>query len=195
MLTTLFGPQSWWVWGIIDVICFGGAALLFFMPSSWKGRLGAWLRAISWEHVAYAATIIVLIQFAVPRWDAIAAQTKEIVTSVADGVMALLPDSPNLEHLHTRPACDADCDNFRFRVRECEVAAAGVGGLHRPYPTQRREQRGPPGSADIATEYFRGCLVDQGFSWAPCECGGSGCLLLREFHTAYVPSFMCEPQE
>lgn len=191
MLTVLIGPQPWWVWGMITAVCFGGAGLLI-MPSAWRARI--WARAgfrISWKFVAYVATAIVLLQFFTQRWDAIVGRATEI----AGGFMVLLPDPPNLDHLYTRPTCEAECDNLDFRVRDCEVAAVEVGGLHRPSPRQRRERPAPRGDVDIATEYFRGCLVNQGLSWTSCECGDPGCLLLREFRTGYIPSFLCEGPE
>ena len=181
MLTALLGEQPWYVWGSISIICFGGAALILFMPTSWSKRFSS---TDIWRTVAYAATVIVLVQFAVLRWD--------VISTLSERVIATLSiDRPTYDHLRTRPICSGEsCDNFEFRVRECELLAVDVGGLA---TIRRRRERPVLGNRVMATEYYRGCLVDRGLSWEPCQQGEPECRLLRRFTviTEYsVPSFI-----
>ena len=106
------------------------------------------------------------------------------------GALARLaaPGPDRYASLRTRPVCETDCPNVGFRIRECEVDAAMAGGLG--------SRRGRTGDVVAATEYFRGCLIDRGLAWEPCEHGEPECRLLRRYSTgrassgSSVPSFV-----
>ena len=111
--------------------------------------------------------------------------TDSRVVGVVTSVVTSIQTRPNpYADLPTRPICEVDCANADFRIRECEVMAAEVGGLG-------YRRRTTPERSRSATEYFRGCLVDRGLAWQPCDRGQPGCRLLRGWgNNRRVPSFL-----
>ena len=185
MLTSLIGPQPWYVWAVITVICIGGAVLLI-LPAGVRSYLWAWTRfSVTWKQVAWAATVVVLLQFVTARWDAVLE-----FSDWARGFLVIPVREVNVDHLRTRPVCESECENFAFRVRDCEVAAVDAGGLA---SFRIRGERPVFGDQGFATEYFRGCLLDRGLLWESCMEGEDECRLLRTF-TVYsnytIPSFL-----
>lgn len=104
-------------------------------------------------------------------------------------LISTLESPPLPSHLLTRPMCEpGDCENFSFRVRECELQAVQVGAL--AYDEDQRRQR-RRGNVSLATEHFRECLVDRGLLWLACERGDEECRLLRQYPRGIaLPSFV-----
>ena len=85
--------------------------------------------------------------------------------------------------IRTRPICGSTCKNFDWIVGVCKREAVEIGMLRSLAKS----------SAEKATRYFRGCLIDKGMNWERCNKGEAKCMRLRYIGRllgAYLPSFM-----
>ena len=137
---------------------------------------------IGWKHVGVVAVIAVFIQAAIIHQTALSSFTKYVsgVSGTAWTRFVSSWDWPDPSLQYTRPVCNSnDCSNFNFYVDECKLQAVDVGSL-----SSRRGRSGQR-MVDlvIATKHFRSCLVEHGFSWAPCKRGESECDSLPSYTT------------
>ena len=184
-------PWTWW--GIAAALAILGLA----GPPVYDNILVPWWQsgspqvALRWirKRALPLGTTILIGWVVVDNWDSIASWPGRTLSRVIS-TLPSLPSGPNYDHLRTRPICEADCANLGFRIRECEIESVEAGGLA---VVRRRRERRISGDPKAATEYFRGCMIDRGLSWEPCEQGEMECRLLRTFDvfSRYtIPSFI-----
>ena len=171
-----------WGWGWATFGAGSGAILGPVLTGYGPGLTRSLMRIVrshGWKLATVVLAGVVVIQFVSLR--------PELIYRVRDWLESR---RRSLDHLLTRPVCESgDCPNFNFLVRECELQATQVGGLLMTGSAARADVRG-------ATEHFRGCLLDRGLSWEPCERGDPGCRFLRAIRTEGrslpLPSFVVE---
>lgn len=177
-----WAESSQWMWWSLAAV----AVLVGLVERRWDETLVPWWRATYQEklrtawHWVFKHRYAILIVIPLLAMVATDGRVVGVVTSVVTSVQT----RPNhYADLPTRPICEVDCANVDFRIRECEVMAAEVGGLG-------YRRRTTPQRSRAATEYFRGCLIDRGLTWEPCDRGQPGCRLLRGWgNNRRVPSF------
>ena len=174
-----------WVLVTLNVVSIGLILLMVFMPHRWWVQVRealAWSTPNGWKVAGIALAVIALVQAAAINWDSISS----VYGSILEGVRR----THDISHLLTRPVCKSgDCPNFDFKVRDCERLAADVGGLSAPPRRNRDERIAFNPDVDGATEYLRGCLINQGLSWEPCDRGEPNCRLLGPYLGSTLPSF------
>lgn len=180
-----------WRLVVLNAVCIGLVLLIALMPNRWWEQVRqalAWWPSNEWKVVGIALAVIVVVQAAALNWASISSLPGRILDTVR-----VTP--PDRSHLLTRPVCESgDCPNFDFLVRDCERLAVQVGGLAMPPrdPDRRERLRFVPPNRESATAYFRGCLVDRGLSWFPCERGDPECRLLYPYRGTTLQSFVVE---
>ena len=157
--------------------------LMLYVERGTADTLRSAKERLGWKHAFFSLAGVFCIYVFISQW--------EMVRSVGEW---LARQRPSMDHLLTRPLCaSGDCPNFAFQVLDCERLAVQTGGLAMPpRDPDRPRPRSVPPNRERATSYFRGCLVDRGLAWSPCERGEPECRLLYAFYGSALPSFVVD---
>ena len=167
LANTMFPEIPFWLL-ILSMVVFAVAIPLTVYFDHWKGyvvRCGVQqLSEVNlWKLIAIIAIVLLVGK---QLWEP---SIKWLQSSI--GVQ-----EAHVDILGTQPTCLKEvCENQDWIMLDCERRAKREGTIE-PRGL-RRNEREPILNRGLATEYFRGCLLDKGLSWRICSKGDDNCYL------------------
>ena len=152
-----FFPLGDWRWGVLAILATVPSLVLY------RRQLAPFLMP----------TMAVLVVLTMIFWDSVISDWEPIkewkVSSEERRESYLAP-------LRTLPVCLSDnCENKSWIVCDCAQRGYVVGRSGGRHRSDFNEQQ--------ATAYFRGCLVDKGLGWKPCNKDEAGCLVYATYYS------------